>query len=267
MRVALVLACTLFAACAGSEVVGGGDQLDASFDEDAGGHDATTLPLGDAIAFADATDDAPAVMTPCTGMPDGTNCLAAPNACYGAAVCVGGLCGGLTTKADGTVCAAAPDTCHVAGTCTSGTCGAVTEKADGTVCAAAPNACHVAGTCASGACSAVTTRADGYNWQAGNDVARCCAGDPISVTSATDCGACGIRCNAGNGESCQEVGGHWFCAGCEASSACWSHCCSESFSPYSCAASDCAGNCSATYCPSGTHCVSGAPTSSDYCAY
>ena len=62
------------------------------------------------------------------------------------------------------------------------------------------------------------------------------------------------------------LGGHYFCRGCIASINCWSKCCSTSFSPYSCAASDCAGNCDAAYCPAGTHCVSGGGTSSDYCA-
>jgi hypothetical protein len=37
--------------------------------------------------------------------------------------------------------------------------------------------------------------------------------------------------------------------------------------PPSCAASDCNGNCSAMYCPPGTHCASGNGLSSDYCAY
>jgi hypothetical protein len=266
MRVAAVLACAFLAACAGSEIATGSDQLDGSFFEDGGDHDGTT-PDGDASAFNDAGEDSAPVMTPCTGVPDGAICLAAPGPCYGPATCVGGLCGGLTTMADGTVCAPAPDACHTAGTCMSGTCGAVTEKADGAECAAAPNACHVAGTCTAGVCGAVTTRADGYNWQSGTDDARCCNGDAIHVNTANDCGACGIQCNANNGESCQEIGGHWFCAGCEASSLCWSHCCSESYSPQSCAASDCAGDCSSTYCPSGTHCVSGAPNSSDYCSY
>jgi hypothetical protein len=95
----------------------------------------------------------------------------------------------------------------------------------------------------------------------------CCGGNEAHSSDNGNCGVCGIQCNAGNGESCQILGGRYFCRGCVASAACWSHCCSTSFSPYSCAASDCAGNCSAAYCPPGTHCVSGGGISSDYCSY
>jgi hypothetical protein len=167
---------------------------------------------------------------------------------------------------DGTPCGAAPDICHDAPLCEGGSCAAAVAKADGFVCAAAPDDCHVAGTCKTGVCGAPAARADGYNWTPGDDTARCCAAKPIHTDVDTDCGACGIQCNAGNGESCQLFGGEWFCRGCVASAACWSHCCSESFSPYSCAASDCAGNCSDTYCPTGAHCVVGTVTS-DYCSY
>jgi hypothetical protein len=167
---------------------------------------------------------------------------------------------------DGTPCGAAPDVCHDAPLCEGGACAAAAAKADGFVCAAAPDDCHDAGTCKTGVCGAPPTRADGYNWTAGDDTARCCGGKPIHTDVDTDCGACGIQCNASNGESCQSFEGVWFCRGCVASAACWSHCCSESYSPYSCAASDCAGNCSAQYCPTGTHCVVGTDTS-DYCSY
>jgi hypothetical protein len=111
---------------------------------------------------------------------------------------------------------------------------------------------------------------DGYVWFAPDPTARCCHGQPMheaDFTTATDCGACGIACNAANGEACSALAGHYFCRGCVASAACWSKCCSTSFTPYSCAASDCAGNCSSMYCPTGTHCVPGAPNSSDYCSY
>jgi len=167
---------------------------------------------------------------------------------------------------NGTPCGAAPDICHDAPVCESGACAAAAAKANGFVCAAAPDDCHTAGTCTAGACGAPPTRADGYNWSAGDDTARCCGGKAINTDVDANCGACGIQCNASNGESCQTLGGEWFCSGCVASDACWSHCCSESYSPYSCAASDCAGNCSAQYCPTGTHCVVGTVTS-DYCSY
>ena len=172
-------------------------------------------------------------------------------------------CAGL---ANGTPCGASPDICHDAPLCEGGACAAPAAKADGFVCAAAPDACHDAGTCKAGVCGAPATRTDGTEWTAGDATARCCGGKPIHTDVDTDCGACGIQCNASNGESCQSFGGVWFCRGCVASAACWSHCCSTSYSPYSCAASDCAGNCSIQYCPAGTHCVVGNGTS-DYCSY
>jgi len=138
---------------------------------------------------------------------------------------------------------------------------------DGTVCKSAPDLCHTDGVCQGGACMAPSIHVDGYNWKSGDDTARCCGGVPVYTTSDTNCGVCGIACNGSNGESCSVLGGHYFCRGCIASSACWSHCCSESFSPPSCAASDCVGNCSAAYCPPGTHCVAGNGVSSDYCSY
>ena len=138
---------------------------------------------------------------------------------------------------------------------------------DGTACKAAPDLCHTDGVCKGGVCMAPAVRVDGYNWKAGDDTARCCGGSPVYTTSNANCGACGIQCNANNGESCSILGGHYFCRGCIASADCWSHCCSLSFSPPSCAASDCAGNCSSTYCPPNTHCVLGNGTSSNYCSY
>jgi len=138
---------------------------------------------------------------------------------------------------------------------------------DGTPCKQAPDLCHTAGVCKAGTCQAPGTHVDGYNWDPNDTNARCCGGTPVKTTSNANCGACGIQCNAGNGESCSILGGHYFCRGCIASTDCWSHCCSLSFSPPSCAASDCNGNCSAKYCPPGTHCVVGNGTSSDYCAY
>jgi hypothetical protein len=138
---------------------------------------------------------------------------------------------------------------------------------DGTPCKQAPDLCHTDGVCKAGTCTAPGTHVDGYNWDPNDVNARCCGGTPVKTTSNANCGACGIQCNAQNGESCSTLGGHYFCRGCIASSACWSHCCSQSFSPPSCAASDCVGNCSAKYCPPGTHCVVGNGTSSDYCAY
>jgi hypothetical protein len=231
------------AACSSHGVVAtplGDDDASVGFDA---AHD-VAIPSSDALVFVDsAGDDAsaqPDVVIPgsCAGQPDGTVCVLSHDPCLANAVCTGGLCGGLTPKPNGTACKAAPDPCHSDATCNAGQCG-----------------------------TTFPVRADGYNWQAGDDTARCCGGNKIHANTDTDCGACGIHCNAGNGESCQLLGGHYFCRGCVASAQCWSHCCSTSFSPYSCAASDCAGSCSSTYCPPGTHCVVGNGTSSDYCAY
>jgi hypothetical protein len=112
---------------------------------------------------------------------------------------------------------------------------------------------------------------DGFNWDPNDPTARCCKGvlaHESDFITDTNCGACGIACNAGNGESCMLFGGHYFCEGCVASASCWSGCCSTSFAPTQlCAASDCAGNCSNAFCPPGTHCVNGLPNSSDYCSY
>jgi hypothetical protein len=138
---------------------------------------------------------------------------------------------------------------------------------DGTACKSAPDVCHTDGVCSGGVCKAPSIHVDGYNWKSGDDTARCCGGVPVYTNTNSNCGVCGIKCDAQNGESCSVLGGHYFCRGCIASSACWSHCCSQSFSPPSCAASDCYGNCSATYCPAGTHCVNGNGLSSDYCSY
>jgi hypothetical protein len=236
-------------------------------------HDASG-PSPDAVILGvDAGDDAteaPDVVLSgksCQGLPDGTACGPAPDVCHDAPVCASGACAPPAAQPDGTVCAMAPDVCHSNGTCSAGQCGAPAAKPDGTVCAMAPNACHTDGTCSAGNCGAVGNRADGYNWNPADSSAICCNAAEVEADTNSNCGACGIKCNASNSESCAILGGHYFCRGCVASDACWSKCCSESFSPFSCAASDCAGDCSATYCPAGTHCVSGGTTSSDYCAY
>ena len=138
---------------------------------------------------------------------------------------------------------------------------------DGTPCKAAPDLCHTDGLCKLGKCMAPAVRADGYNWKVADTSARCCGGVPRYATDDTNCGACGIACNAGNGESCQPLAGRYFCRGCKLNAGCWSKCCSNSFSPPSCAASDCKGNCDSTYCPPGSKCALGNGMSSNYCAY
>jgi hypothetical protein len=109
-------------------------------------------------------------------------------------------------------------------------------------------------------------KADGFKWGT-TDLSRCCGGRAIVTNTNDHCGVCGIKCNAANGESCQALAGRYFCRGCVESAKCWSKCCSTSFTPFSCAASDCNGNCVDTLCPPGARCVLGAPNSSNYCAY
>ncbi len=278
---AVLAACAICAVGCASQgdggIAGNSDPSDASTppQRDATGPspDAIILGVDGSDDGGGSTDDAPEpadVMLggkSCQGLPDGMVCGPAPDVCHDAPVCASGVCAPAAAKADGFVCAAAPDVCHSDGTCSSGQCSAPPARPDGTVCAMAPDACHTDGTCSAGKCGAVGNRPDGFNWSAGDATAICCSASEVHADTNTDCGACGITCNAGNGESCSALGGHYFCRGCVASALCWSKCCSTSFSPYSCAASDCAGNCDAAYCPAGTHCVSGGGTSSDYCAY
>jgi len=138
---------------------------------------------------------------------------------------------------------------------------------DGTVCKAAPDACHDDGKCSQGKCLTPQPKAEGYNWKSSDPNARCCAGVPVTTNSNSHCGACGIKCNGSNSESCQILGGRYFCRGCVASLGCWSGCCSTSFVPYTCSASDCKGNCDGTKCPVNTTCKLGLPQSSNYCGY
>ncbi len=275
----IALAALVAPGCAtqgGSSVVAGG--ADAAQDastpvEDGAGPSPDAIVLGvdadDGGAPQDATttDDVVIVGKSCQGLADGTVCGPTPDGCHDAPLCAQGACAPPAAKADGTVCAKAADACHEDGTCRAGTCAAPAAKPDGTVCAPASDACHTDGTCAAGKCGPQAARPDGTGWSPGDATAICCGAKEVHASTDSNCGVCGIACNAANGESCQLLAGHYFCRGCVASAACWSHCCSTSFSPYSCAASDCAGNCDPALCPAGTHCVSGGTTSSDYCSY
>ena len=218
---------------------------------DAGGVD-SSMPAQDGAAGPDVAeasgddaspvdssppDDSPSTGKTCTGLPDGT------------------------------VCGPAPDICHDTPKCTGGVCGTAPAKANGFVCKKASDGCHTDGTCTGGVCGAEGTRADGYKWSTTDSTAICCGGQEAHDNTDSNCGVCGIVCNTSNGESCQILGGHYFCRGCVASAACWSHCCAIDFTPYTCAASDCSGNCDSQYCPAGTHCVLGNGVSSNYCSY
>jgi hypothetical protein len=170
---------------------------------------------------------------------------------------------------NGAPCGDGPDggtsECRDAPTCENGAC-VPHPKADGTTCGA-KNPC-VTG-CVSGVCVDIPARPDGFNWKPGDYNARCCGGMPLATTTSDNCGACGIKCNAADGQSCGAVGkeGHYYCLNCVASVNCWSGCCSTSFTPNSCAASDCTkGLCVQQFCPPNTTCKT-SPDSSDYCGY
>lgn len=234
-QAALVALATAIGPACASTPDGGSDR--ASVDGSMGSHDSAGSSPDAPVPGIDAGADAPLGGKSCAVLPDGT------------------------------LCGPSPDICHDAPVCEQGACAAAAAKTDGFVCAPAPDACHDSGTCAAGKCGAPVAKSDGTNWSSGDATAICCSGKEVHASTDTDCGACGIACNASNGESCQILGGHYFCRGCVSSALCWSHCCSESFTPYTCSASDCAGTCSSMYCPAGTHCVSGGTTSSDYCSY
>jgi hypothetical protein len=205
---------------------------------DGGASDAFVIPP-DAIAFVDSG----------VNVIEKGRCLDQPNG----APCGDGAEGGVTD-------------CRDLPTCENGAC-VPHPKPDGTMCGT-KNPC-VSG-CVSGVCVDIPTRPDGFNWQPGDDNARCCAGKPISTTTLDNCGACGIKCNAADGQSCGVVGteGHHYCVNCVASANCWSGCCSNSFAPpTACAASDCTkGLCVQQFCPPNTTCKT-SPDSSDYCGY
>lgn len=61
-------------------------------------------------------------------------------------------------------------------------------------------------------------KADGFAYAPGDEVARCCGGQPVDVNTAQNCGSCGIAC--GNGSTCSNpVAGQWGCT-CTTDEAC-----------------------------------------------
>ncbi|MGH7283518.1 MAG: hypothetical protein ACRELY_18485 [Polyangiaceae bacterium] len=112
-----------------------------------------------------------------------------------------------------------------------------------------------------------TGKIDGYNYDPSDTYARCCDASAVRTVTDDQCGACFIKCNIAKGQKCQSAGPHYYCRGCEASTDCWSDCCSLEFGTGLCAASNCAtGSCDVAICKDGTHCVV-AGDASNYCAY
>ena len=203
-------------ACAaqGSGSAGGsglGDDADASIGsqgDDGGGPSPDAVIFGIDAASGDAADDAESdppdvaddshASKSCTGLPDGTPCGAAPDICHDVPVCAGGACAAAGAKADGFVCAAAPD--------------------------ALPHGRDLQGRRMRAPWARGPTATTGRRATTRRAAAEA---SPIHTDVDSDCGACGIQCNASNGESCQLLGGQWFCRGCVASAACWSQCCSS----------------------------------------
>jgi hypothetical protein len=124
--------------------------------------------------------------------------------------------------------------------------------------------------CQSGTCSSTTACPEGFNWEAGNDLARCCSGLAVLTDTNENCGVCGVHCataGVSSAQNCEILGGHYQCADCSANSECWSGCCATDTTPYHCAESNCnTGACPAGLCPAPSTCqtATGEP---NYCSY
>jgi len=168
------------------------------------------------------------------------------------------------TDPDGSVCGTG-NPCNDPPECVDGVCAPRPLK-DGTPCAFAKDGCHSTPVCAKGVCGASSTLPDSTEWEAGNDNARCCGGEPVMTTTVDNCGVCGIKC--GKGQSCTDVNDdHYFCTPCSVDSDCWSSCCSDTLTPDGhCSPSDCTlGTCQAKVCPDGSQCTTATPI--DFCSY
>jgi hypothetical protein len=124
--------------------------------------------------------------------------------------------------------------------------------------------------CKSGGCTDTKACPEGFNWEAGNDLARCCAGLAVLTDTNENCGVCGIKCataGVSSPQNCALLSGHYQCVDCAANSECWSGCCAIDTTPYHCAESDCnTGACAAGLCPAPSTCESGGGEPV-YCSY
>jgi hypothetical protein len=124
--------------------------------------------------------------------------------------------------------------------------------------------------CKNGACSDTKACPEGFNWEAGSDLARCCAGLAVLTDTNANCGVCGIQCataGVSSPQNCALLDGHYQCVDCAANADCWSGCCATDTTPYHCAESDCnTGACVAGLCPAPSTCVFDAGET-NYCSY
>jgi hypothetical protein len=124
--------------------------------------------------------------------------------------------------------------------------------------------------CQNGTCSASQACPEAFNWEAGNDLARCCSGLAVLTDTNENCGVCGIHCataGVSSPQNCALLSGHYQCVDCTANTDCWSGCCAIDTTPYHCSASDCnTGDCVAGLCPAPSTCVS-ATGDPNYCSY
>jgi hypothetical protein len=124
--------------------------------------------------------------------------------------------------------------------------------------------------CQAGSCSTTMGCPEGFNWEAGNDLARCCSGLAVLTDTNENCGVCGIHCaTAGvtSAQDCALLSGHYQCVNCAANSECWSGCCAIDTTPNHCSESDCnTGACVAGLCPAPATCTPGAG-GPNYCSY
>lgn len=159
-----------------------------------------------------------------------------------------------TCGPDGAECLSTSDPCKVAGTCKAGVCGAISNAPDNKKCGAASDACHTDRVCKAGVCQAEGSRLEGYNYDSTNYLARCCGGAPTSINTASNCGACGLRCASGK---CINTGAtnsqQWWCT-CSGNSECFSNCCADG-SPSVCSPSSCGSTAKCTSCPGGASCT------------
>ncbi len=188
---------------------------------------------------------------------NGTVCANTSDPCKIDGTCNNGVCGAITNQPNGHQCVAQNTAaCDRARTCTSGVCQPATALPNGTTCRAAQNACQTAATCSGGTCPANPTRANNF---VVSSTQRCCGGSVTNITTGSNCGVCGLRCNGGSCAARSVNGTHHFCT-CSTNAQCSPLTTCRTFTPNS---GVCSCN-SSGECPGNAGCVnvSGNP---NYC--